>query len=101
MNDAIKQIIARHERIQNLYQIGPVHRAGVEEFIEDIVNECINNVNSYEAATIGDTLREHFGISSPLLPSMICPKCGIDRLRYVCLGDRVNCPMKGIAQDEN
>ena len=46
MNDQlIKQLAMQNERIGNLYSIGPVQRAEVEQFVESIVAECIGVVN--------------------------------------------------------
>lgn len=46
MNPKIRELIQRHERIQNLYQIGPVQRAEVEAFVEEIVQECITVIEA-------------------------------------------------------
>lgn len=40
MNERIKELAEQHERIWNLYTIGPVQRAEVEGFVEAIVREC-------------------------------------------------------------
>ena len=42
MNERIKELAMQNERIWNLYTIGPVQRAEVEDFVEAIVRECIN-----------------------------------------------------------
>jgi hypothetical protein len=41
MNNYIKNLVEKHERILNLYSIGPVQRAEVEDFAEDIARQCI------------------------------------------------------------
>lgn len=40
MNERIRQLAEQHERIWNLYTIGPVQRTEVEGFVEAIVREC-------------------------------------------------------------
>lgn len=41
MNERIKELAQEHERIWNLYSIGPVQQAEVEDFVEAIVQECL------------------------------------------------------------
>lgn len=41
MDDRVRELAKRNERIWNLYSIGPVQRAEVEEFTESILQECI------------------------------------------------------------
>jgi hypothetical protein len=38
----IKSLAMQNERIFNLYTIGPVQRAEVEQFVEAIVMQCLN-----------------------------------------------------------
>lgn len=42
MNEEFLKVINKHERINNLYTIGTVHKAQVEDFINEIVS-VINN----------------------------------------------------------
>ena len=46
MNERIKELAMQNERIWNLYTIGPVQRAEVEDFAEAIVGECIEYLNT-------------------------------------------------------
>lgn len=46
MNPVIKTLINKHERIKNLYDIGPVQRAEIEQFIEDILHIVSVDYNS-------------------------------------------------------
>lgn len=66
MNGRIKEMIDHHERINNLYIIGPVQRAEVEDFVEAIIKECVNLFDKDEKSElgyrIGDTIYKHFGI---------------------------------------
>lgn len=32
-----------------------------------------------------------------LKPTLICPKCGVDRLKFPCPAPELSCPMKGEA----
>jgi hypothetical protein len=41
MNDKIKELVEQNERIKNLYDIGPVQRAEVEQFAEALIEKCI------------------------------------------------------------
>ena len=40
MNNLVQSLAMQNERIWNLYQIGPVQRAEVQQFVEAIVREC-------------------------------------------------------------
>ena len=40
--ELIKSLAMQNERIFNLYTIGPVQRAEVEQFVEAIVMQCLN-----------------------------------------------------------
>lgn len=44
MNERIKQLAKQNERIWNLYTIGPVQRAEVEQFVEAIVEATLTQV---------------------------------------------------------
>lgn len=71
MNDNIKELVSRHERIKNLYDIGPVQRAEIEEFVEEIVRECvhlcINEMPDPRDSTeikIARKIMDHFGVNN-------------------------------------
>ena len=40
--ELVKSLAMQNERIFNLYTIGPVQRAEVEQFVEAIVMQCLN-----------------------------------------------------------
>ena len=44
MNERIEKLARQNERIWNLYTIGPVQRAEVEQFIEAIVEATLTQV---------------------------------------------------------
>ena len=44
MNERIEKLAKQNERIWNLYTIGPVQRAEVEQFVEAIVEETLTQV---------------------------------------------------------
>jgi hypothetical protein len=72
MNEAlVKQLADQNERIANLYNIGPVQRAEVTQFVEAIVRECISIAQDRAAFDwalpndvnhIIDEIKEHFGV---------------------------------------
>ena len=73
MNDRIKELAAQNERIWNLYTIGPVQRAEVEDFAEAIIRECLAQVDKVHAmlednaeqtgvAWVGLAISKHFGV---------------------------------------
>lgn len=47
MNERIRNLIEQHERINNLYIIGPVQKAEVEDFVEAIVKACADEAFEY------------------------------------------------------
>jgi len=44
MNERIRELAKQNERIWNLYTIGPVQRAEVEQFVEAIVESTLTQV---------------------------------------------------------
>jgi hypothetical protein len=44
MNERIRELAKQNERIWNLYTIGPVQRAEVEQFVEAIVEATLTQV---------------------------------------------------------
>jgi hypothetical protein len=59
----VRELAMQNERIANLYTIGPVQRAEVEQFVEAIVQRCIQcalaNDDPFTAQDIANT----FGIT--------------------------------------
>ncbi len=47
--ERVKTLAMQNERIWNLYTIGPVQRAEVEQFVEAIVKECLEQVDKVDA----------------------------------------------------
>ena len=67
MNNLVRSLAMQNERIWNLYQIGPVQRAEVQQFVEAIVRECANWIETTDAGpAIGkddaNALLKHFGV---------------------------------------
>jgi hypothetical protein len=73
MNERIKELASKNERIWNLYTIGPVQRAEVEQFVESIVNECAdicsqqgrvgwNDDRKAQARLDSDLIKQHFRV---------------------------------------
>jgi len=56
----IQQLAMQNERIANLYNIGPVQRAEVTQFVEAIVRECAN-VAMREDHDPAECIKQHFG----------------------------------------
>jgi hypothetical protein len=40
MNERIKELVCRVERIKDLYEVGPVQRAAIEDFVGLIAQDC-------------------------------------------------------------
>jgi hypothetical protein len=40
MNERIRELVASVDRIKDMYDVGPVQRAAIEDFAELIVREC-------------------------------------------------------------
>lgn len=69
MFSTIRQLAAGNERIKNLYEIGPVQRAEVEDFAMRVVEECLTFIeptqhhqayaNNYLAGPDGVVLLQH------------------------------------------
>lgn len=68
MNDQlVKQLAMQNERIANLYNIGPVQRAEVEQFVEAIVRECMTicedvTERNDPAVACYHSIKSHFGV---------------------------------------
>ena len=63
-DELIKQLAMQHERIANLYTIGPVQRAEVTEFVEAVVMRCIQCVLEYDDPIIAVHIADTFGIKT-------------------------------------
>ena len=59
MNERIRELANKVERIRDLYNIGPVHRDAVEQFAELIVRECALQCVHNEDM---DRIEKHFGV---------------------------------------
>lgn len=67
MNDRIRELADKVDRIRDLYNIGPVHRDAVEHFAELIVKECAEICRSRKltpSAFTADDILEHFGVEN-------------------------------------
>ena len=64
-NDAlVRELALQNERIANLYNIGPVQRAEVTQFVEAIVMRCIQCVLDYDDPIIAVHIADTFGIKT-------------------------------------
>ena len=76
MNDErVRALAMQNERIWNLYTIGPVQRAEVEQFVAAIVQECLEQVDKVDAmladepaqqagvSWVGYAIAKHFGVA--------------------------------------
>lgn len=62
----IRNIVSKRERINDLYSIGPVQKAAVEDFVDDIIKECGVALNTMLRDMISrgqayEILKQHFG----------------------------------------
>ena len=65
MNERIRELALTIPRIKDFYEVGPVQRASVEEFVELIVKECarLQHVRFCQEGDVSwDMLMRHFGI---------------------------------------
>lgn len=66
MSTVVKRLVEKHERIQNLYSIGPVQQAEVEGFVEEIAQECARVLWSIDSGDLHteyvNALKQHFGV---------------------------------------
>lgn len=81
MNERIKELVTKVDRIKDLYDVGPVQRAAIEDFVELIVKKCIDKIETYRIPVgnsaagemacewtygalkeIRDEIKEHFGV---------------------------------------
>ena len=74
MNERIQELAQGNERILNFFQTGPVQRAAIEDFVEAIVQKCIEQAHKvselrgateemiYGADTAALRIAMHFGV---------------------------------------
>ena len=63
-DDLVRELALQNERIANLYNIGPVQRAEVTQFVEAIVMRCIQCVLDYDDPIIAVHIADTFGIKT-------------------------------------
>ena len=66
MNNKIRELALTIPRIKDFYEVGPVQRASVEEFVDLIVKECARVQHErfcQEGDVSWDLLMHHFGIT--------------------------------------
>ena len=65
-NQKIKELLKDNVRLQDFYNIGPIHRAAVEDFAELIIKECIAMTTGQNQYKLGFQLAKdfsnHFGV---------------------------------------
>ena len=62
-NDAlVYELAQQNERIANLYNIGPVQRAEVTQFVEAIVLRCVQCALDYDDPIIAVYIADTFGV---------------------------------------
>lgn len=47
MNEQIKKLLTNNPRLSDYYNVGPVQRASVEDFLECIINETLKIVEKH------------------------------------------------------
>jgi hypothetical protein len=63
INDAlVRELAMQNERIANLYNIGPVQRAEVTQFVESIVMRCIKVAMDADDPVLAVEMADLFGI---------------------------------------
>ena len=65
MNDRIEELVNKVDRMKDMYEVGPVQRAAIEDFVDLIVLECceVAHCNFHvDGLTLGGILKEHFGV---------------------------------------
>jgi len=65
MNEQIKLLVDKVDRIKDMYNVGPVQQAAIEDFVELIVKECaeVAHCNFHvDGLTLGSILKQHFGV---------------------------------------
>ena len=61
-NALIHELAQQNERIANLYNIGPVQRAEVTQFVEAIVMRCIQVAMDWDDPIMAVEMADLFGI---------------------------------------
>lgn len=68
MNTRILELVNKVDRIKDMYEVGPVQRAAVKDFVDLIVRECTNIVLHYTDVNEGVAVaKKHFGIDDTLI----------------------------------
>ena len=73
MNERIRELVNRVDRIKDMYNVGPVQRAAVQDFVNLIVLECMQvckNEAAWDPAELPykpseqfhDAIGKHFGV---------------------------------------
>ena len=64
--ELVRRLAMQNERIANLYTIGPVQRAEVEQFVEAIIRECAAEADKQtiycRGIPWGKWIKDHFGV---------------------------------------
>ena len=61
-DELVRELALQNERIANLYNIGPVQRAEVTQFVEAVVMRCIQCALDYDDPIIAVHIADTFGI---------------------------------------
>lgn len=62
-NALIQELAQQNERIANLYNIGPVQRAEVTQFVEAIVLRCVQVAMDWDDPIMAVEMADLFGIT--------------------------------------
>lgn len=62
-NALIQELAQQNERIANLYNIGPVQRAEVTQFVESIVLRCVQVAMDWDDPIMAVEMADLFGIT--------------------------------------
>lgn len=70
MNERIKELLINNPRLSDFYNVGPVQRASVEDFMQCVIDECINEIHgavvpdftgkSYHLDRVAEHIEKHF-----------------------------------------
>lgn len=68
-NKTVKDIVYKYERLYDWYDTGPVRRAILEDFVEEIVNKCAKvaaDAYSHQlpASEYSNLIKEEFGFNN-------------------------------------
>lgn len=67
MNERIKQLVDKVDRIKDMYDVGPVQRAAIEDFAQLIILECASLfpqtfTDEQYQRRIDKSIKKHFGV---------------------------------------